>query len=236
MQQESLIAAAFLAGFFGSTHCLGMCGAIVMLFEQTGADGTPPWARRLLYNTGRLGFYALLGAVAGFAGATVSTAAGLSILRIAAGLLVVALALNLLFDWRLTGSLERAGSVIWQRLRPLTRHVIPVSNPTRALGAGFLWGALPCGLVYSAVALAATSGSPASGAMTMLCFWLGTMPLLLLVGASGQRLRQWSASRGMRRVAGVLMLAIGVYAVLPLALQSPGVPHEQHAMPTPVTE
>ena len=66
MNGEFLLPAAFLAGFFGGTHCIGMCGAIVVLFEQQPLAGSGHWARRLAYNgwTARL-LCVLLGAVAG---------------------------------------------------------------------------------------------------------------------------------------------------------------------------
>ena len=71
MNPELLYPAALLAGFFGSTHCLGMCGAIVVLFEQQSSTGMHRWLRRILYNLGRLGFYLLLGTIAGGASAVI---------------------------------------------------------------------------------------------------------------------------------------------------------------------
>ena len=219
MKAELLLPAAFAAGFFGSTHCIGMCGAIVVLFEQQ-AGGTP-WPRRLAYNAGRLAFYALLGIVAGAGGAVLTKIAGvrtgLTILRLIAGLLVIAIGLNLAFGWSATRFLEQAGAGIWKRLSPLARHVLPVSSPGRALAAGFLWGALPCGLVYSAVALAATGGSAAAGASVMLVFWLGTLPALLAAGASAGRLNRWISNPAARRLAGIVMLVLGVLALMPAA-------------------
>jgi len=222
MSAEPLFLAAFLAGFFGSTHCLGMCGAIVTLFEQQHATGMHRWLRRVLYNLGRLGFYALLGAIAGGAGAVIVATAGartaLLILRLLAGLLVIAIGLNLMFNWNFTRFLETAGSAIWKRLSPLARHVLPVESPPRALAAGFLWGALPCGLVYSAVAIAATSGDPLSGATTMLCFWLGTIPALFLAGASVEKILKWKSSKLIRSLAGATMIAIGILALAPVRM------------------
>lgn len=184
MTTDVLLPAAFLAGFFGSTHCLGMCGALVVLFEQQGAGSFGSWPRRGLYNLGRLGFYAMLGAIAGAGGALLTDAVGLKygllVLRLLAGLLVIAIGLNLLFNWQATRFLERAGAGIWRRMSPLARYVLPVNTPARALATGFLWGALPCGLVYSVVAMAATSGSAANGALIMFAFWIGTVPVLLL--------------------------------------------------------
>ena len=222
MNPELLYTAALLAGFFGSTHCLGMCGAIVVLFEQETSGLMSRWPRRILYNLGRLGFYLLLGAVAGGAGAVIVATAGartaLLVLRLIAGLLVVAIGLNLIFNWNFTRFLETAGSGIWRRLSPLARHVLPIESPARALAAGFLWGALPCGLVYSSVAIAATSGSLPGGALVMFCFWLGTVPALMLAGASAGKLNHLKSQPAFRRVAGVIMIVIGFLAMAPFRM------------------
>lgn len=213
MNLDALLPVAFLAGFFGGGHCLGMCGPIVVLFEST----TSNWPRRLAYNAGRLMFYALLGAIAGAAGALLTqltgVQSGLFALRVAAGLLVVLLGLNLIFDIRAFRYLESAGAIIWQKLSPLARHVMPMTSPPRAFAAGILWGALPCGLVYSAVAIAATSGTAYGGALTMFVFWIGTLPALLAAGASASKVNQWSRRLMLRRFAGTIMIMIGAFAL-----------------------
>lgn len=216
MTGQLALPAAFLAGFFGSTHCLGMCGAIVVLFEQPGSHG---WIRRLCYNLGRMGFYVLLGLIAGAGGAILTRAAGvgtgLMTLRLLAGLLVIAIGLNLLFDWTATRFLEEAGAGLWHRLSPFAARLLPVTTLPRALAAGFIWGALPCGLVYSAVALAATAGTVVGGGLTMAAFWLGTLPALVLAGASAERLTRWRSRRIFRRSAGLIMIAIGILGLMP---------------------
>lgn len=220
MNESLALPAAFLAGFFGSTHCLGMCGALVVLFEQTGERGS--WLRRLVYNVGRLGFYVLLGVIAGAGGAILTRATGvgtgLMLLRLLAGLLVIAIGLNLLFNWSSTRFIEEAGAKLWRRVSPLARHVLPVTTLPRAFAAGLLWGALPCGLVYSAVALAATSGTIAGGGLTMLAFWLGTAPALLVAGASAERLARWKSKRLFRQLTGGVMIAVGLLALMPVRM------------------
>lgn len=217
MNGELLLPAAFLAGFFGSSHCFGMCGAIVILFEQQVAGSL---ARRLAYNAGRLGFYALLGAIAGAGGAVLTRVGGMNyglmILRLIAGLLVIAIGLQLLFGGSPMRFLEAAGARIWQKLSPLARHVLPMTTPARALGAGFLWGALPCGLVYSSVAMAATSGGPGSGALVMLSFWAGTLPALLVAGASARQLNRLRSNAKVRRAAGLAVVVVGLFALMPV--------------------
>ncbi|NOX69802.1 MAG: sulfite exporter TauE/SafE family protein [Gammaproteobacteria bacterium] len=219
MTLELLLPVAFLAGFFGSGHCLGMCGPIVLLLEnpQTQVPVFQGMLRRVLYNAGRLFFYALLGAVAGAAGLVLTKVAGISsglfMLRMLAALLVIALGLNLLFSLPLLNYLERSGALLWRHLSPFARHVLPISTPARALGAGFVWGALPCGLVYSAVAIAATNGSAIGGSLIMLAFWLGTLPALLLAGASANTLGKWTRHAALRRLTGLMLLCAGILAL-----------------------
>ena len=219
MNSELVVFAALLAGFFGSTHCIGMCGAVVVLFEGQISDSQRRrWSHRLLYNVGRLCFYALLGIVAALSGTvltkTVGVSTGLWLLRLVSALLVIAIGMNLLFDWRLTRFLENAGAGLWRKMSRFARHVLPVTSAPRALAAGFIWGALPCGLVYSAVAMAATAGNAVNGLLIMFAFWLGTLPALLAVGASAERLAVWRAHRWLRRTAGAIVILLGVLALL----------------------
>ena len=231
MNAELLLPAAFVAGFFGSTHCIAMCGAIVVLFESqtTNEEKRRRFLQRVCYNAGRLGFYMLLGIVAGATGAILSkvagVTAGLMIPRVLAAILVIAIGLNLMFNWNMTRFLEQSGAGLWRRLSPLLRHFLPVSTPGRAIGAGFLWGALPCGLVYSAVAMAATSGSAFGGSLVMLVFWLGTVPALLLAGTFAHKISEWRSRRSFRRVAGAIMILIGLVALAPWWVQPAGHSH-----------
>jgi sulfite exporter TauE/SafE len=218
MSAGLLLPAAFLAGLFGSSHCIGMCGPVVVLLEGQVAAAGRAWTRRLLCNAGRLGTYAAIGAVAGLGGSLVTQAAGLDLglrlLRVVAGVLVILLGCNLAFGWQVLAVLERSGAGLWRLLSPLTRRVIPVATPLRALAAGLLWGALPCGLVYSAAGMAATSGDAARGALVMLAFWLGTLPALLAAGASAARIAAWRRQGRFRRVAGIVLIALGTASLL----------------------
>jgi len=216
METEALAAAAFLAGFFGSGHCFGMCGPLVVLLENSIEPGQR-WSRRLIYNLGRGTFYVLLGSAAGVFGVVLTKVAGidsgLRLLRVIAAALVIALGLDLAFGLRLLGWLERAGAALWQRLRPLSARLSPGASPAGAFGAGLLWGALPCGLVYSSVSLAAASGDIASGGLVMMAFWTGTLPALLLAGSTAGELARRVRQPVFRQLAGGLMVVTGVVAL-----------------------
>ena len=51
----------------------------------------------------------------------------------------------------------------------------------------------------------------------MLVFWLGTLPALLAAGASAGRLNRWISNPAARRLAGIVMLVLGVLALMPAA-------------------
>lgn len=233
MNIEVTFLTAFIAGFFGSTHCIGMCGSIVVLFESSMSSVSRPhaWLRRSLYNIGRLGFYTLLGGTAGLGGEILTRTAGVStgllILRLLAAVLVILVGLNLLFNWQATRFLETAGAGLWRRVSAYARFVLPADTAARALAAGFLWGALPCGLVYSAVAMSASTGTLLGGAALMLAFWLGTVPALLAAGASAARLQQLRGNRMLRQVAGLIVIALGIAALVPMT--KPATEHSHHS-------
>ena len=231
MDIETLLAVAFFAGAVGSGHCLGMCGPVVVLLERpdTGVRGM---ARRLTYNGGRLLFYMLIGGLAGGAGATLleltGVERGLALLRIAATLIVFLLGVQLLTDVKLTRYLDRFGAGLWRHIAPLSKHVLPMTTPVRSLAAGFLWGALPCGLVYSTTSLAATSASATNGALVMASFFLGTLPTLLLAGASAHKLSGWTRRASLRRPAGAMLCIVALLALVMPHLHNHGdEPHPQ---------
>ena len=85
-------------------------------------------------------------------------------------------------------------------------------KPGALVALGAVNGLLPCGLVYGMLAVAASSGSPGRGALTMAVFGLATLPALALVGAFGSRLRP-SRRVWMQRLAGVLIVGMGLLTV-----------------------
>ena len=78
--------------------------------------------------------------------------------------------------------IENIRSVLWRRIEPLAKKVIPIRSISHALIAVILWGWLPCGLVYSALFLAMSANSISQGALIMWSFGIGTFPVLLGLG------------------------------------------------------
>lgn len=219
MEHALSLPVAFTLGLFSTVHCLGMCGGIVgaltlALPAQVRATRSTLALYALAYNLGRIGSYTLAGAViGGAANAAVRGAlpdSGHTVLAVLAALALACTGLYLAGWLPAFQRIEAIGVRLWQTLRPLFRHLLPVRSPWRALGAGALWGLLPCGLVYSALAWSAAAGGPGQSALSMLAFGLGTLPGMVaagtLAGVGSTLLRPLR----LRQIAGVLLVALAM--------------------------
>ena len=215
--------ALFVLGLASGAHCVGMCGGIVAAFSapQPLLPAASLARAQLAFNAGRISSYTAAGALAGLVGAgayAIAAAPAQAVLQVVASLMLVMVGLYLAGFAGAAAWLERLGAPLWRRLQPLA-----VRLRAHSFAAGAVWGWLPCGLVYGALATAAASGAPARGAAAMLAFGLGTLPWLLATGMAATRLRVWLSQRAFRIAAGSLVLAFGVWGLaragaLPAAL------------------
>lgn len=214
--------AALLLGLLGSLgHCVGMCGAIVLLLGR----GRPLGARQLaLAHLGRITTYATLGAGAGLLGLAAraphgahghSHGGGPTGLTLAQGGLALLVATAALYQaLALLGRAPSPEILLAGLTRRWGRAMRGADGaagrgPLRLYAAGLLWGLLPCGLVLTALLTAVVAGSPAQGALAMLAFGAGTLPAHAAVGWLARRitpdLLSWP-----RHVAALVVLLFGV--------------------------
>lgn len=183
---EINVFSAFLIGLAGGVHCVGMCGGIVTALRAATPSSSNAFPFTLSYNLGRITSYSIAGALAGGIG-QMSTAvlpvAGIA-LNLLSAVMLACLALYLGQWWLGLRHLEQLGGKLWRYIQPLSSQFIPFKTPLHALPYGFIWGWLPCGLVYSTLTWALTAGTAIDGALIMFCFGLGTLPTLL-VASSG---------------------------------------------------
>jgi sulfite exporter TauE/SafE len=210
----NLYAALLLTGFLGSLgHCLGMCGPLVMMvgvrFKAQGASALP---NHFLYHGARISVYALLGAIFGGVGSLLGMGSGLSSLTGAISLLlgvgIVVFGLGYL-GYLPLGRVEGAGR--W--LNRLMNRALKQGGNAGLIGLGLTNGLLPCGLVYSALLLAASSGGALPGALGMFLFGISTIPALLVVGVGAGALSVHTRQT-LARVAGLLILVVGLQLTL----------------------
>ena len=215
---EFSVSAVFLMGLLGGAHCAGMCGGIVGAFSLRRPGMVAHRGYALSYNGGRIGSYALAGALAGWAGAGGLLLEELlpvrTLLYVLASLLLIVQGLYLAGVGRGIPLLERAGGTLWSRIQPWSRSLLPVDSARKAFLLGALWGWLPCGMVYSALVMALASGHPVSGALTMLAFGLGTLPNLLALGYAAGRLRPQLRLGKVRLAASALIVAFGLLGLV----------------------
>lgn len=223
LQTESSYLAAFLVALLGGVHCVGMCGGIVGaltfgLAEPTKRHFLNSLPFLLAYNAGRISSYTLAGILAGGVGAWAANLAsvhhGQQVLQLVAGLFMVCLGLYLAGWWQGLAQLEQAGGLLWRRLEPLGRRLLPIRTVKQAWMVGLVWGWLPCGLVYSVLIWAVSAGSFLEGGLLMLSFGLGTLPMLFAMGAFAANLARFVRKSWVRYSAGVLVICFGIYQIL----------------------
>lgn len=194
-----LFTSLFIAGLLGSiTHCVGMCGPFVVGQVVSRLEARPAGEMRefhrltgaalVPYHLGRATTYAGLGAAAAALAGGLINVTGLRWLS--AALLVLAAVffagyglqrLGLALPW--PGG--RGESAFAGRLGGLVRPLFAKPVGWRGYALGLALGFLPCGLLYGALAAAAASAGPLSGALGMLAFAAGTVPALVAVGLAG---------------------------------------------------
>jgi len=203
--------AALLAGLVGSPHCLGMCGGFAVACGGGQRGGAAAW------SLGRLVTYASLGALGGAAGSLLP-GPGWAVNAVAGALL-------LYFALRLGGwNPKLPGFLPTKSITDAGSRLLSRTGLGARFGFGTLTGLLPCGLLYTALALPVASGEPLQGALVMAAFWLGTLPALSFAAAALRRaaaLRPWT-----RRAVAAGVFALGLVA---LVTRAPVAPNETPA-------
>ena len=233
------VLSAFLLGFWGSLHCVGMCGGIVgvlnnSLSEKTRTSSKRIWPFWLAYNTGRIFSYTIAGGIAAFIGSSlfmiINPDYAHQIGQLLSGLFLIAFGLYLSGWWYGLSALENKGAIVWKKISPLTKRFLPVENLYQALSLGVLWGWLPCGLVYSALVWMFTLQSTFQGMLYMLAFGLGTLPMLLLMGTAATKISQLAKNNLSRKLAGSIVILFGAITFLGLSPFHSGHNHSQQSV------
>ncbi len=220
-------ATALMLGLAGAGHCAGMCGGIAAALNLAGRTTA---SVTLAYHGGRIASYTLLGALAGLAAGAVDSAAWAAGLRYVAGALLVGMGLYIADWWRGMALLERAGETLWAPVKALSSGLLPPRSWGQGIALGLTWGLLPCGLIYSSLAWAATAADPAASALRMLLFGVGTLPAMLAVSLGAARLQDILRRRGLRATIGALLVLAGLWTAYAAFDHSR---HAHHARQTP---
>lgn len=218
------LGAAFMSGLLGGAHCAAMCGGIASGFSALAGPGG--WLRALEPNLGRILGYTLAGAFAGGLGYGIVGLARSEWIALGArtlvGLVLVVAALRLLDRKGRLGFLSRRGAGVWQRLAPLQARLMPANTSVKRIALGMLWGWMPCGLSTTLIAAAWLQADARNGALTMLAFGVGTLPVMLPLTWSGARIGQRLQRSAWRSAIGGLVLSAGLLTIAgPWLMQVP---------------
>ena len=216
--QTSIALTTLLMGLAGGPHCVAMCGAACggIAQSQAGRNTRSMW----LFQLGRVLGYSTLG---GIAAASIQGLGWLSVhlaaLRPVWTLFhVVTALLGLMLLWRARQPvwLESSARRIWHRVRSFSN--VGGSRSPKAAGfatlmIGVLWALLPCGLLYSAVLVAALSANAVDGSLAMALFALGSGVSLMAGPWLWMRLREHKSDEVAVRLAGLALFAASGWAL-----------------------
>ncbi|GJM08046.1 MAG: membrane protein [Lysobacteraceae bacterium] len=220
--------APFLVGFFGSTHCLTMCGGIAAGLGSATSSKRSRLPYLLLFQFGRVASYAVAGFLIGaFAWSVAAISAMPAWLpRLLVGVFMILCGVWLAVRRGPMQWLGHWGASLWARLGPLAQKLLPADRWWKASVLGVLWGWLPCGLVYSMLTGAAGKVNPIDGAVWMAMFGLGTMPAMTAMAWGGSWLESLRGSAALRWIAAAAVVAMGVWTIVYSGvLPSPGHHH-----------
>jgi sulfite exporter TauE/SafE/copper chaperone CopZ len=209
----------FVTGVLTSVHCVAMCGGINLSQCLSGRDGGGNSATSeiasmrpaFLYNAGRVASYTAVGGLAGALGSVVSlTGVMKGAIQMAAGVFMVLMGLNML------GMFGFLRALTPRMPQSLVKWLDGRKKGKGPLIVGLLNGLMPCGPLQAMQLYAMGTGSPARGALAMLAFSLGTVPLMFGLGVFGSMMSGKFAGRAVKTgaalvmVMGVVMLNNGV--------------------------
>ncbi|MBQ8616059.1 MAG: sulfite exporter TauE/SafE family protein [Clostridia bacterium] len=211
----------FVTGLLTSVHCIAMCGGISLsqclpiAVQKDARYSSAAFLPALLYNLGRVVSYTIIGFLLGLTGLLLGkyTGTGPSIMlqgaiKLLAGAVMVIMGVNMLgiFPWLRRLNLRIPGfAAKWiKRMKTQQPFIVGLFN-----------GLMPCGPLQSMQILALASGSPVAGALSMMMFSLGTVPLMLGLGA-------FIAALGKRFAREVMHIGAVLIAVLGLAMIAQG--------------
>lgn len=197
---------SFLAGVFGSMHCVGMCGVIVLGYSTQGVEPHPAFtttiASHLTYNAGRVLGYTVVGSILGLVGGSVTNlqaigywfSLGMGVLLTLSGMIALRIIPGFGFPPDLSfGTSTR--NILFRLYQSTFGALIARRGLESKFYIGLMTPLLPCGLLYSLFLQAAGSGSFVSGGLIMMLFGLGIVPALVVTGFAssyfGLRLRRW---------------------------------------------
>lgn len=203
---------ALSIGLIGSFHCIGMCGPIAIALPLGNKDYADRAFGGLIYNLGRTITYGVMGIAFGLLGKGIHMAGFQQWASIVLGSVMV---LSVFFPFLFRGRLSPqnlysgySGALVGHLKKLFGRH-----SKCNLLVIGLLNGLLPCGLVYVAIAGALNTGDAMKGALFMMVFGIGTIPIMLSISIVGNVIGQ-NIKNKLAKVVPIFIVALGIIFIL----------------------
>ncbi|CAL2087158.1 putative Heavy-metal-associated domain (N-terminus) and membrane-bounded cytochrome biogenesis cycZ-like domain, membrane copper tolerance protein [Tenacibaculum sp. 190524A02b] len=223
-----MLISAFILGLLGSFHCIGMCGPIAFMLPIDRSNTIKSFLQITSYHVGRLIAYGIIGLLFSLLGRSFYIFGLQQQLSIFTGVLMI---LFIIYP-KLGGNFQTL-------VKPLTILVVKLKS---ALGnqlkkkkkrvfilLGLLNGFLPCGLVYVAVFGALVRSNILHGALYMILFGLGTVPLMVATTFLGNITNSY-VKRKLQKIIPYIVVVIGIlFIVRGLGLNVPYISPEKQA-------
>lgn len=207
-----MLLSALIFGILGSFHCVGMCGPIAFMLPVSRENSFKKFLQVLLYHTGRLMAYSIIGLAFGVLGKSLDLFGFQQQLSIAAGILMIAVIVLPNKTFR-KYNFSRPMYKVVGKVKSSLGSALKKKTPDTFFTIGFLNGFLPCGLVYMAAFGAIASGSIVQGSLYMVLFGVGTIPLMTTaVYFSG--MLNGMIKRKMQKMIPVFVVLIGLLFII----------------------
>ena len=167
-----------MIGLLGSVHCVGMCGPLAFGVPSLRSGWFYLVLDKLLYQSGRIISYCILGVLIGLLGRQIWLAGLQQGVSILSGVLIILAALSRIFKF----SLSNSSSLLLKPFNAMFSYAL--QHRANHLIIGLINGFLPCGFVYLAMAGALNTGAVPSAISYMFWFGLGTTPLMFIAAVS----------------------------------------------------
>ena len=188
MTHAEIIASAFIMGFAGSLHCVGMCGPLAFSLPVSHTNNLSRISGAVIYNAGRIFTYTILGILFGSFGRLFISTNWQSKLSIGLGIIILLYLFLPKKYFHLSSGNLISKPFMW--LREKLGSLFKSKKYSSLFLIGILNGLLPCGLVYLALSSAVITAGPWHGAMFMSMFGAGTFPAMFAAVVAGNYLNQ----------------------------------------------
>ena len=204
---------AFTVGIVASlSSCMAVVGGLVLSMSASFAKEGDKFRPQVLFHVGRLVSFFIFGGIIGIIGSAFQLGGmGTFILSLIVGLILLILGLNLLdiFPW-LKKFQPALPSIVGKHVQSLKK----INHTLTPLLVGIVTFFLPCGFTQSMQLYALSTGSFWTGALTMLAFAIGTLPVLAILSFSSLGIQNKSWSGSFFKAAGLVVIFFGLFNIL----------------------